>query len=192
MIMFTDEFSEFVNKKLVTDGIPPETFVGIASSELDVSKESIDEFIREQYSLTNSPGRRSFDYCLRCNPHLNGSHGKDGTEAVAKHYIPDVTESEQFITGWEGLCRDCAEKMKENSNVDLKPLPGNEDLPLFKNETIQESSEEIVHECSDPEWEKLSLVTEPGGFDWMECKKCGIQGKKHTLNSVEVVGYDKR
>lgn len=40
------------------------------------------------------------------------------------------------------------------------------------------------------EFEKQSLVTEPGGFDWWKCKKCGLRGKRFGLGSsvIQVTG----
>jgi len=35
-------------------------------------------------------------------------------------------------------------------------------------------------------WDKLSLVTEPGGFDRMQCRKCGITGKRYGLGQSGV------
>lgn len=177
------ELQSFIEESLVDDGFHPDVVAEIISDKVPVSEEDIAAFINETYSLTDSPGRRSFAYCLRCNPHLNGSHGRDGTEAVAKHTIQTDNENTEQ-TQWEGLCYECAQQLQQ-ANSEVQPLPGNEDLDLFTDDTP-------THECSDPSWEKLSLVTESDGFDWVECKTCGIQGKRYNMTSVDVVGFDKR
>lgn len=182
----TDAFHEYVEENLVEQGMSPSRLAELVTDQLDVTEEQVLRFISEKYTLTDSPGRRSFNYCLRCNPYLNGSHGKDGTEAVAKHYIQNEEGTEQALTGWEGLCYDCASTMVHNPYATLEPLDGHEDLDIFDTET------ETTHECTDPNWNKLSLVTESGGFDWVECNECGIQAKRHSINRIEVVGYDKR
>jgi len=178
---------ETVDKFLI-DGSAPERVAEMLAEKTNESKERILTYIKNNYTLTNSPGRRSFDYCLRCNPYLNGSHGEDGTEAVAKHHIPDQPDMEQVFTGWEGVCYDCAASMENNPEIDLQPLSGYEDLDIFQDG----SEEEITHECEDPTWNKLSLVTEEGMFDWVECDECGIQAKRYNPYNIDIIGFDAR
>jgi len=175
---------KFLEDKLVREHWYPQRLAEFLSDEIEsVTEEDAFELIRDRYSLTEDPGRRSFDYCLRCNPYLNGSHGREGTEAIAKHKIETHPIAEQFITGWEGLCEDCARKFPFPER--LEPLPGHEDHDLFDT-----NSDEIEHTCVDFSWQKTSLVTEDGGYDWVECEECGIQAKRHGLNNIEVIGYE--
>ena len=183
------EFDEYIEQKLIEKSFSPERLAELVAEEADVSKEQVYDYIKDNFSLTDSPGRRSFDYCLQCNPYLNGSHGKDGTEAVAKHYIPEYDDTEQILTGWEGLCYECASQITHNSYVDLEPLPGHEDLDIFGDDNEEESA---THECQDPTWTKLSLVTEEGMFDWVECDECGIQAKRYNSNNIDIIGFDAR
>lgn len=187
---FTDEFDELIEEILISDGMSPDSFAELIANELDVSEQTVIDYLKEEYSLTDAPGRRGFKYCLRCNPHLNGSYGKEGTEAVAKQHIEDDPDTEQHLTGWEPLCYDCASKLKPNPYITLEPLPGNEDLDLFDDE--EDTSETPTHECQDPTWTKLSLVTEAGMFDWVECVECEIQAKRYNPNNIEIVGYNAR
>lgn len=178
---------EFIEEQLVEQKMEPQKLAELIATASDFSEEDVMKFIKHEFSITNGPGRRSFKYCLRCNPHLNGSYGEEGTEAVAKHKIPNEKGVEQGFTGWEGLCLDCARELESNPYVTLEPVSGHEDLDIFTDE-----EEEVVHECHDPSWFKLSMVTEDEGFDWVECEECGIQGKRHGFNNVEVVGFDAR
>lgn len=189
-MQFTDEFDELIADMVIEDGMSPNKFADLIADELDVQEQNVLEYLKEEYSLTNAPGRRGFKYCLRCNPYLNGSYGKDGTEAVAKQYIEDDPTIEQHLTGWEPLCYDCASKLKHNQYITLQPLPGHEDLDLFDDE--EDEAETPTHECQDPTWTKLSLVTEAGMFDWVECEECGIQAKRYNPNRIEVIGFDAR
>jgi hypothetical protein len=173
-----------IEEWLIENAMSPESAASIISDSTSFSEEEVMEYIEAEFPLTSSPGRRGYKYCLRCNPHLNGMMGKDGTEAVAKHKIVDIRGMDQEITGWEGLCYDCASVIKDNPHVVLFPLEGNEDLDLFAEE------EEVEHVCEDPEWRKTSLVTEKEGFDWVKCEKCGIKAKRHGMNRYEIVGYD--
>lgn len=186
----SDSSEEVLDEYLVRKGFSPEKFAQMIASGRDITEPQIMELIRDNYSLTSDPGRRSFDYCLRCNPYLNGSHGKDGTEAVAKRKIPDERGVDQALTGWEGLCHDCASSIQSNPHVDLQPLPGCEKMDIFQSNS--DSEENVVHECTDPSWNKLSLVTEEGMFDWVECEECGIQAKRFGPYKIEVVGFDAR
>ena len=186
-----EEFRKYAERTLVKLSLQPEHFAELTAEEHDVTKKDVLEFVRKEFSLTESPGRRSFEYCLRCNPHLNGVDGKDGTEAIAKHYVPDKTGVEQYRTGWEGLCRDCVLTIKENDETTIKPLPGYEDHDVMSD--IMEEDKEVAHECPDPSWRKLSLVTENEMFDWVECEDCGIQAKRYGYaEDIEVIGYNAR
>jgi hypothetical protein len=42
------------------------------------------------------------------------------------------------------------------------------------------------------DFDKESLVTEPGGFDWWKCKKCGLRGKRYGLGSSIIHVTDKK
>jgi len=41
-------------------------------------------------------------------------------------------------------------------------------------------------------WEKMSLVTEVGGYDRYECSRCGAKGKKYGLSERVVLDYNSR
>lgn len=42
-------------------------------------------------------------------------------------------------------------------------------------------------EGGDHNWEKRSLVTEVGGYDRMECKACGCEGRRYGLGQHGIV-----
>lgn len=179
------EVEEILHDYLVVEGWAPERFAETMADGSDLTVEGVMSLIRDKYTLTDDPGRRSMDYCLDCNPHLNGKHGRDGTEAIAKYKVPDIKGEDQFITGWQGLCEQCARSLKAGG-YDVVPLSGHEDHEMF-----QDTEDTPEHECEDPSWTKTSLVTEDGGFDWVECDDCGIQAKRHGLGEIEVVGHER-
>jgi hypothetical protein len=113
----------------------PETVAEQLADHIDdyTVDEIMDHLIREKYSLTDGPGRRSMKYCLRCNPHLNGSDGQDGTEAVGIHVVPDIPDQDQFFTGREGVCERCAQDLMSHDNH-VTPKEGFEDLEIFQDE----------------------------------------------------------
>jgi hypothetical protein len=178
-----EELEEKIHEMLVEDGFSPQKVAEIFADNIDVDEEKVLNYIKGEYPLTDQPGRRGLQYCLRCNPHLNGSLGRDGTEAIAKHRIPDQEGIEQALTGVEPLCEQCTRNLQGNPHIDLEPI-------TEKGEELLEDDEDVVHKCKEPDWYKLSLVTESGGFDWVECKGCGMQAKRYGPNSIEVMGFD--
>jgi len=87
-----------------------------------------------------------------------------------------------------GLCENCTRQFLSQGQT-VEPLDGYEDHEVFQSD----ESESVTHDCDNPDWRKRSLVTESDGFDWVECKKCGIYGKRYgmTSQSIEVVGYER-
>lgn len=133
-------------------------------------------------------GPRGKDYCVLCNP---GGYGKKATEdpdaeAIAEYYIDPMFNDPP--TGWQPICDYCVPVIRGSEyGRSLRPLDGYEDHPVFNDD----DEDDAVHDCEDPSWRKVSLVTEDGGFDWMECEECGIYAKRWGLGSIEVVGYER-
>lgn len=130
--------------------------------------------------------RHGMKYCLLCNPHGNGTSGEEGTEAIGKYYVENIPGTDQHTTGWHGVCGPCARSVMRQGH-EVTPLDGYEDHPVF----ADEEDEDVHHECEDPSWTKVSLVTEDAGFDWVECDECGIYAKRWGLGRIEVVGYER-
>lgn len=169
----------------VADDHGPEEATKAVYSELDVETiAEANEVVREALPTTDGRGRHSMDYCLRCNPEWNGKYGDEGTEAIAKYKVPNIRGEDQWSTGWHGVCESCAHVV-DRQGYTLHPLPGYEDHELFAEE------EPIQHDCEDPSWTKVSMVTEAGGFDWVECDDCGIYAKRHGMNQIEVIGFER-
>lgn len=183
----TDESVERVEELARSEG--PEHVVKVVYAALDLdSISTAREVVGQILPTTDSRGRHSMKYCLECNPLWNGSYGEDGTEAIGRFYVENREGVDQFLTGWMGLCEDCVQTFLARGR-DVEPLEGHEDNPLF--ETDEEN--DVVHECDSPDWSKHSLVTESGGFDWVQCEHCGIWGKRHgtAKSSIEVIGYER-
>lgn len=143
-----------------------------------------EEVLRNTLPTTEGRGRHSMDYCLDCNPYWNGSYGEEGTEAIARFYVEDEPDLNQWLTGWMGLCEIHAEAYSQRDNH-IEPLEGHEDNALFKDGEID------TGDCAEHDWQKHSMVTESGGFDWMKCEECGVWGKRYNPQTVEVVGYER-
>lgn len=126
-------------------------------------------------------GPRGKYYCVLCNPGGYGKVGEDGTEAIAEYYI-DPTFNDP-PTGWQPICEYCLTTVHWTPEFarTLRPLDGYEDHPFFNED------EPAKHTCKDFRWEKQSLVTEEGGFDWVECSECGARAKRRGLGRIEVV-----
>jgi hypothetical protein len=178
------EIEEKIHKMLVEDGFSPKKTAEIFADAIDIDEEKVLNYIKNEYPLTDQPGRRGLQYCLRCNPHLNGTLGKEGTEAVVRHRIPDRKDIEQVLIGTEPLCEECTKKLQGNPHVDLEPITD-------RGKELLEDDEEVVHECENPTWTKTSLVTENEGFDYVKCDKCGIKAKRYGMgNRFEIIGFD--
>lgn len=132
--------------------------------------------------------RHGMQYCLLCNPFGNGTSGEEGTEAIGKYYVENQRGVDQHTTGWHGVCPSCARDMM-NTGRNVIPLDGHEDHPVFADQGDEEES--VEHECEDPSWTKVSLVTEDEGFDWVECDECGIYAKRWGLGNIEVIGHER-
>lgn len=137
--------------------------------------------------MVKRKGPRGKDYCVLCNP---GGYGKKATEdpnaeAIAEYYLG----GNEPPTGWQPICEWCVPLVRRQGfGSSLRPLDGYEDHPVFS-----DSEESIEHDCENPSWTKVSLVTESEGFDWVECDDCGIYGKRWglTKDTIEVVGYER-
>lgn len=177
----SDSVEEIANEKGVEEAIAAVFhYDGIETEKYIDAKDVVKEIL----PTTDGRGRRSMDYCLVCNPEWNGSYGKEGTEAIAKHKVKNYPGEDQFFTGWQGLCEKCARSFK-NTNKKIQPLPGFEEHGLFDDSNEWNG----VHDCENPTWEKFSLVTEDGGFDWVQCKECGLWGERWGTE-VKEIGFE--
>lgn len=129
--------------------------------------------------------RHGMQYCLFCNPFGNGTTGDPGTEAIGKVYVENEPGVDQHTTGWHGFCADCAQRFIPNHFPDPQPLDGHEHHSLF-----QQGEDTPSHDCEDPTWTKLSLVTETGGYDVIRCDECGIYAKR-WLEDIEFIGFQR-
>lgn len=162
---------EWFEEHLEESGMSPDEAARVISDVVEsASQEDALELIRDRYTLTRDPGRRSTEYCLFCNPHLNGKHGQDGTEAIAVYRVEDIPDKDQGLTGRHGVCERCLQN--DQIRRGATPLPGYEDHEVFLEDNL------IEHKCENPSWTKTSLVTENEGFDWVECDECGQRAKR--------------
>ena len=69
--------------------------------------------------------RRGMKFCLICNTLDNGMDGDEGTEAVARYYLPKKGDPDysrkQGNTGWVPCCGDCAKLMTNKFEVQYFP-----------------------------------------------------------------------
>lgn len=77
-----------------------------------------------------------------------------------------------------------AESIIERFNKSLRP--GERPRKLVKIE-IEDNDKQIDHQ-----WEKKSLVTQPGGYDIMVCKNCGVTGKRYGLSQSVKIDNNKK
>ena len=47
--------------------------------------------------------------------------------------------------------------------------------------TTDDAKADSAYKPLQHEWEKVSLVTEAGGYDRMRCSRCGVEGKRYGL-----------
>lgn len=109
--------------------------------------------------------RRGMKFCLVCNPFENGMSGDEGTEAVAKYYLPKKREPgysrRQANTGWIPCCRCCAELMGSQFEVQYFKTSSRDDIT------------DIYEGPFEHEWHKVNLMTREDGTDLWKCDKCG-------------------
>jgi hypothetical protein len=115
-------------------------------------------------------------YCLLCNPDDNGTRGEQGTNAVAKYYLPQGPN--QISSGWIPVCLSCADSVKQYYTI----------CNFDGTDYIFQDGEEEIDINSGPykhDWGKTNLVTQEDSkgrfFDLMECSKCGGQTKRYGL-----------
>lgn len=110
--------------------------------------------------------RRGMKFCLICNPFDNGMDGDEGTEAVARYYLPKKGEPgysrEQGNRGWVPCCKRCAELMVSQFEVQY-----------FSGYSSQDDIIDIYEGPFEHDWHKVNLMTREDGTDLWRCNKCG-------------------
>lgn len=106
-------------------------------------------------------------YCLICNNwEGNGSVGSEGTEAVAKYYLPKSARG--VFSGWIPICKICAKNIISGGYFEivyLKEHSQEEELGNFRHKFVKKS---LINEEDNK-----------GIFDYMECVKCGKMIKRY-------------
>jgi hypothetical protein len=96
---------------------------------------------------------RSLKKCTFCGPEV---------PAVGKYFLPRHAGCE---SGWMAVCDTCAETFKVYHHIQYFEPPA------------------VDGNACPHEWDKKSLVTQPGGYDAMICKKCGDLGRRGALGA---------
>jgi len=119
--------------------------------------------------------RRGMKFCIICNPFDNGMDGDEGTEAVAKYYLPYPGEEgyseEQLNHGWIPCCRECVNLCSTNYVVEY----------LSGKKAILEPIIDIYSGPFGHDWHKVNLMTREDGTDLWKCAKCDGEFIKKTL-----------
>jgi hypothetical protein len=112
-------------------------------------------------------------FCMLCNPWGNGTRGDEGTEAVAKYYLPPHLS--QNGSGWIPVCAGCTHVVRE---FEIVPLDHAKDHPCWAKQREDAERETAMRSGPyDHDWRKDNLVTQPDGGDFWKCEKCGLRVK---------------